>query len=92
MGFEVNFNNKPIIKEAQSMQNDGGAGNLGYFEQGEKEKEKQKNSSIFSEQGSDTFNSSTDTKEEDNSFSVSKLIAEIILAIKDFLKKIFKIG
>lgn len=90
MGFEVNFNNKPIIKEAQSMQNDGGAGNLGYFEQDkEKEKEKQKNSSIFAEQEGDTFKSSADIDEPETDFSISKLIAEAILAVKNFFKKIF---
>lgn len=89
MGFEVNFNNKPIIKEAQSMQNDGGAGNLGYFEREEQEKEKQKKGSIFSEQGSDSFKLSSDVEEQDSDFSLSKLIAQIILTIKDFFKKIF---
>lgn len=89
MGFEVNFNNKPIIKEAQSMQNDGGAGNLGYFEREEQEKEKQKNGSIFSEQEGDSFKLSSDIEEEESDFSLSKLIAQIILAIKDFFKKIF---
>ena len=89
MGFEVNFNNKPIIKEAQSMQNDGGAGNLGYFEREEQEKDKQKNSSIFSEQGSDSFKLSSEIEEDDDSFSISKMIAKVILAIKDFFKKLF---
>lgn len=89
MGFDVNFNNKPIIQEAKSMQNDGGAGNLGYFEREENEKENQKNSSIFSEDGKDTFRKGGDIQSEDDGFSVAKIIAQIILAIKDFIKKIF---
>lgn len=90
MGFDVNFNNKPIIQGAQSSQ-DGGAGNLGYFEQGEKEENAKKNSSIFSQsQETDTFKKSDDVDSE-NSFSFAKFIAEIILAIKDLFKKIFGI-
>lgn len=90
MGFDVNFSNKPIIKEAQAMQNDGGgAGNLGYFEQGEKDK--QKNASIFSEQNGDSFKLSSDVDEGNDNFSISKLIAQVILAVKDWLKKTFKI-
>lgn len=89
MGFDVNFGNKPIIKESQAA-HDGGAGNLGYFESGEKEKEeKAKNKSIFEEKH-DSFDKHSDTVKVDDSFSISKLIAQIILAIKDFLRKIFK--
>jgi hypothetical protein len=88
MGFDVNFSNKPIIKESQSAQ-DGGAGNLGYFEQGEKEKEKEKNSSIFSKEEPDSFKKHSDNENHSDEFSISKLIAEIIMAIKDWFKKIF---
>ena len=39
-GFDVNvLSTKPVIREAASMQNDGGAGNLGYMQQGESEQE-----------------------------------------------------
>lgn len=90
MGFDVNFNNKPIIQSAQSSQ-DGGAGNLGYFEHGEKEEKhkKEDNSSIFSAQESDSFKKSG-VDESDETFSFSKFIAEIIIAIKDWFKKLFK--
>lgn len=85
MGFEINrLNNKPVIKEAQQTQ-DGGAGNLGYFEQ---EAKKKKNGSIFSSsEEADSFKKHD--SEEGSDFSISKLIAQIILAVKDWLKKIF---
>jgi len=91
MGFDVNFNNKPVIREAQSMQNDGGGGNLGYFEQGH-EKDKNKDVSVFPDghgEIADSFQhegEAFDTDEDD--FSFAKLIAQIILAIKDFFRKI----
>lgn len=84
MGFDVNFN-KPIIKETQKMQ-DGGAGNLGYFEQERHQKEKEK--SIFDQQ-IDSFEKNDEVIEEE--FSFTTLIAQIILAIKDWIKKIFKL-
>lgn len=87
MGFDVNFN-KPVIQETQSLQ-DGGAGNLGYFEQEEKKKKKEK--SIFDDaKEKDSFEKHG---EEDcsESFSISKLIAQIILTIKDWFKKTFGI-
>lgn len=87
MGFDVNFSNKPIIKEAQSMQNDGGAGNLGYFEQGEKEK-KAKDKSIFSEE-TDSFKKSGEPEEVSDDFSISNWIAKVILAVKDWFRKTF---
>lgn len=88
MGFEVNFN-KPVIQETQSLQ-DGGAGNLGYFENEEKKK-KDKDKSIFSEAAEkDTFENSNE-KNDSGSFSISRLIAQIILTVKDWLKKTFNI-
>lgn len=91
MGFDVNFNNnKPIIKEAQAM-HDGGAGNLGYFEREEKKK-KNSEKSIFSEANSneDTFEKGSENDDFQEQFSISKLIAEIILGIKDWFKNLFK--
>lgn len=89
MGFDVNFN-KPIIQETQSLQ-DGGAGNLGYFEQGEKNK-KDKDKSIFAEaKEKDTFEKNGETDGDSEGFSITKLIAQIILAIKDWFKKTFGI-
>lgn len=92
MGFDVNFsNNKPVIQSAQGSQ-DGGAGNLGYFEreQGEKEDSK-KGESIFWEEDIDTFQKTGDNLEDvESDFSISKFIAQIILTIKDFVKKLLK--
>ena len=90
MGFDVNFNNKPVIQSAQSSQ-DGGAGNLGYFERGEKDG-KAKDKSIFGEEDTDSFKKISEINEETEDFSLSKLIAQIILAIKDWFKKIFNMG
>ena len=87
MGFDVNFN-KPIIKETQTTQ-DGGAGNLGYFESEEKKKQK-KDKSVFVEAGeSDTFKKNDADEGSISDFSISRLIAEIILAVKDWFKKTF---
>ena len=90
MGFDVNFsNNKPMIQSAQSSQ-DGGAGNLGYFENGEKDgKNKSKDKSIFGEEGTDSFKNSTHNDEPQDDFSISRFIAQIILVVKDWFKKTF---
>jgi hypothetical protein len=89
MGFEVNFNNKPIIKETQTAQ-DGGAGNLGYFEREEKQK-KDKEKSIFTEaEEIDSFKKHDEKTGNEEDFSISKLIAQIILAIKNWFKSFFK--
>lgn len=94
MGFDVNFN-KPVIREAQSMQNDGGGGNLGYFEQEGQDKEKKKEQvSVFPEthgEIADSFHhEGEDVNANEDDFSIPKLIAQIILAVKDFFRKIFK--
>lgn len=92
-GFDVNvLSSKPIIREAASMQNDGGAGNLGYMEQGEgNEEEKKKNvfdDSIFSKKTEfDSFIYQKDLEDfEEEGFSIAKFIANIILALKNFFK------
>lgn len=88
MSFEINrLNNKPIIKEAQNAQ-DGGAGNLGYFEQEEKQKKK-KNDSIFSSASDESDSFQRHDSEEQETFSMSKLIAQVILAVKNWVKKYF---
>lgn len=89
MGFEINNFNKPVIKESQSI-HDGGAGNLGYFEQNEEKKKKDRDKSIFGENVEDSFEKHNGQNENQNDFSISKFIAQIILAIKDWAKKIFK--
>lgn len=87
MGFEINNFSKPIIKEAQNAQ-DGGAGNLGYFEQDENKKKKEREKSIFSEEY-DSFQKENNIDANTDDFSISKWIAQIILNIKDWIKKIF---
>ena len=92
MSFDVNvLSTKPVIKAAASMQNDGGAGNLGYMAQGEKEEKKEKEylgESIFmkKEEG-DIFTFDREPEMPDEQFSLSKLIAEIILKIKKLFIK-----
>ncbi len=90
MGFNINPpSNKPIIREAANMQNDGGAGNLGYFESGEREK---KQESIFiPESEGDTFKKEGDIEFHDEPFSFSKFIANIIFSLKEWIKKIFNL-
>ncbi len=92
MGFGVNNfnNNQPIIKGAQSAQ-DGGAGNLGYFEREEKKRKEDEEMIIFSSSSDDvdTFNKNDDAFQEEEDFSIAKLIAEMIFNIKEWFKKIF---
>lgn len=84
--FDVKFTPKPVIQESQSTK-DGGAGNLGYFEREEEKKKKNKEKSIFGEAEEDTFKKHDETEKNSNDFSISKLIAQIIFAVKDWLKK-----
>lgn len=89
MGFDVNFNNnKPMIQEAQSMHDDGGAGNLGYFED-DRKKKKSSEKSIFTEakEKEDTFEKHDGNSSDEESFSIAAFIAKIILNIKDWFKK-----
>lgn len=93
MSFDVNvLRTKPVIKAAASMQNDGGAGNLGYMAQGEKEEKKEKKyleESIFIKKDeSDVFGFNKEPELPDEPFSLAKFIAEIIYNIKKlFIKK-----
>lgn len=88
MGFEINSGfNKPVIKESQQT-HDGGAGNTGYFEQERKQHEQEK--SIFDDSKKiDCFEKEGSQSENSDDFSISKWIAEIIIAIKDWFKKVF---
>ena len=93
MSFDVNvLSAKPVIKAAASMQNDGGAGNLGYMAQGEKEEKKEKKyleESIFMKKDeNDIFRLDKEPELPDEPFSIAKFIAEIIYNIKNlFIKK-----
>lgn len=92
MSLDLNMNissSKPVIREAQSMQNDGGGGNLGYMAQGENEEKKQQqyaDVSIFNKAETDSFSFEKDFKvpEKEEEFS-------IIQMLKDFVQKIIKV-
>ena len=91
--FDVNvLSTKPIIREAASMNNDGGAGNLGYMAQGEKEEEKKhrQDESIFVKKDEcDVFayQKYVQIPEEDD-FSILKFIAEVFHSfVSLFVKK-----
>ncbi|MBR6163402.1 hypothetical protein IKQ26_05905 [bacterium] len=62
MSFGINgpmpSNNKPMIQESQNMQNDGGAGNLGYFRRGKQKKKKEDELDSFELSGEDSFETS----------------------------------
>ena len=93
-GFDVNvLSTKPVIREAASMNNDGGAGNLGYMarDDSEDEKKRRQDESIFSkkEEG-DIFTYQKDIKipDENEDFSFLKFLTEVIYSIKHlFIKK-----
>ena len=91
--MSLNFNNnisssKPVIREAATMNNDGGGGNLGYMFQGRREDEDKKYSldaSIFAQE-KDVFGARQYTVPEE-SFSLARLIAQVILAVKSLFVK-----
>ncbi len=88
MSFDVNvLSTKPVIKAAASMQNDGGAGNLGYMAQGEKEKKYLDESIFMKKEEGDIFTFDREPEMPEEQFSLSKLIAEIILKIKKLFIK-----
>lgn len=91
MSFDVNvLSVKPIIREAASMNNDGGGGNLGYMQQGQKEdKEKQNrlDESIFSKKEQDIFVGKTDLEFVEENFSIETWLKNLINQIKKIFKK-----
>ena len=82
MSFDVNvLSNKPIIKAAASMQNDGGGGNLGYMSQGRKKEEKERkylDESIFLKQNDSDIFGIKEPQIPDENFSITKIITDII--------------
>lgn len=90
MSFDVNvLSSKPVIKAAANMQNDGGAGNLGYMSQGRKEhEEKHEEINIFAQKPEfDTFTMSGKLDlPEDDDIDLTKWIKEIIDKIKSLWK------
>lgn len=91
-GFDVNvLSTKPVIREAASMNNDGGAGNLGYMAQGGKDEEKKsrQDESIFSKKEEcDIFTSQKKLEiVEDDNFSFGKFFTELIHSIVSLFRK-----
>lgn len=81
MSFDVNvLSSKPVIKAAANMQNDGGAGNLGYMGGG-RGKKKENNKNLFDENILDTFGNS-DMFQQD-------LNVDVKFTIKDFFRELF---
>lgn len=70
--FNINGpSNRPQITEAQSMMNNGGAGNTGYMAQGKKKKKKDESEfdpSILEDGAEDSFQRSQDEFEEDDDY------------------------
>ena len=80
MSFDVNvLSSKPIIKAAANMQNDGGAGNLGYMSQGEQQREEHKEEiNIFAQKPEiDTFTFSGKLEQPEVEFSLKEWFLEI---------------
>lgn len=89
--FDVNvLSTKPVIREAANMNNDGGAGNLGYMSQGgkdDKNKKRQEESIFSKKENVDSFVYQADlTRTDDIEFSIGKFITEIIHSIKSLFK------
>ena len=78
----------PIIREAQSMMNNGGGGNLGYFQGRKKKKEKEIN--LFNTEDEDTFSLSsqnTDFNEEEKFNAENPSIKDKLKGFLDKFKK-----
>ncbi len=81
---------KPMIQEAQHMQNNGGGGNLGYFKRGQKEEDQKKQESIdvFGEEEKDSFEHQID--EENSCFDftiIKKWLSNLLNRFKTKTKK-----
>lgn len=92
MSFDVNvLSTKPVIKAAASMQNDGGAGNLGYMAQGEKEEKKERkylDESIFMKKDEgDIFTFDKEPEMPEEKSPLSKFIEQIVSVFKTLLGK-----
>ena len=83
MSFDANIlSSQPVIKAAANMQNDGGAGNLGYMGRGRRRKngvKEEKN--LFAEDVLDTFGTSNMFEKE--------IDVDVKFSIIEFLKELF---
>ncbi len=91
MSFDFNvLSTKPVIREAASMNNDGGGGNLGYMQRdrdGTKDKKRNLDESIFSKKDEDLFISEKDAEiMEETNFYIN-LIKKTVSAIKKIFIK-----
>ena len=78
----------PIIREAQNMMNNGGGGNLGYFQGRKKKKEKEIN--IFNTEEEDTFSLSSENSDSFDEETFNAQNPSIKDKIKGFLDKFKK--
>ncbi len=74
---------RPIIQGAQNMMNNGGGGNLGYFQGRQKKKDKEK-TNLFGKEEEDSFTLSSGKIEEEMPES------DTFGAIKGFFSKLIK--
>lgn len=83
MSFGINGPSPKFgIQEAQNMRNNGGGGNLGYFQRGKKKKDKDEDLDIFQTQDeNDEFVPESFLEEENES---------IVQKAADFIKKLKK--
>ena len=83
MSFGINGPSPKFgIQEAQNMRNNGGGGNLGYFQRGKKKKDKDEDLDIFQTQDeNDEFVPESFLEEENES---------IVQTAADFIKKLKK--
>lgn len=83
---------KPVIREAASMSNDGGGGNLGYMQRGQDEKEKKNkylsDESIFGEKdNSDIFIGEGEIEVPDEyKFNFKNVFKKLIQFLNQILK------
>lgn len=68
--FKGSNNIRPMIQETQHMKNNGGGGNLGYFQRGKKEEGHKQNeqTDLFEGHEDDSFEHKLDLDEEKNNF------------------------
>lgn len=91
MSFDLNGipSQKPTIREAQNMQNNGGGGNLGYMQQGSKKKKdegKSKEEAKLHIEEEDKFVKSGEAKKEETE-QESKISGTFKSFVKDLIHK-----
>ena len=84
LNFSLANGVKPMIREAASMNNDGGGGNLGYMQRRQKDKKERRQSfdeSIFNQKSGDTF-MGKEMEFIDDESSVSNFVGKVFDKIK----------